>query len=289
LDVLVCGPADELLVHHDGLDEILVFGEDGDLGLSAANRMSNRVRDRHYEMVLDFSGTRNSGLVTWRSKAPERFGFASVRVGVGVRQAYSHTFKLGEEARNRSYQNLLLCGEICGHTQPKDMTLGVPEEEERMTEALFHERFEGDKRVVGLGFGPDVSASQVCFLHDLSERIAADGRFDLMLIPLPDAWNIAQEVAVRFSRGNPLPPRVRRYCEVVALIQECDIAISTDISILHMSYILGIKNLALFLGRRDESRLPMKMTGSTDYSEPYEEVIDAIEAKLVSQFYPVFA
>ncbi len=289
LDVLVSSPADDLLGSHSCVDELIVLGSGGELGLAATNRMAGLIKNRRYEMLLDFSGTKTSGLIAWRSNALERFSFTAPRVSVGVRRAYTHTLRLGEEARNRTYQNLLLCGEVCGHTRPQGVSLPVSEEQALLTDTLFHERFEGDKRIVGLGFGDEVQKKDLEFMHALCERIAADGRFDLLLIPLPAAWDHAAGIAKRFSRGDLLPPRIQENSEVVSLMRECHIAITTSTLVSHMCYLNDIKTLLLLLHRVDPGRLPIETMDQVKYKADSEHCIDEIEQKLVAEFYPILS
>jgi ADP-heptose:LPS heptosyltransferase len=76
LTYLVEAPAEPVVRHHPGLNEIIVL--DRPRGLERWGYdlgMARRVREARFDVVIDFHGGPRSSMLTWASRAPQRIGY----------------------------------------------------------------------------------------------------------------------------------------------------------------------------------------------------------------------
>jgi predicted lipopolysaccharide heptosyltransferase III len=73
---LVEEPAEPVVRHHPGLDEIIVL--DRPRGLARLRydlALARRLRRDRFDLVIDFHGGPRSGFLTWATRAPQRIGY----------------------------------------------------------------------------------------------------------------------------------------------------------------------------------------------------------------------
>ena len=74
---LVEAPAEPVVRHHPGLDEVVVVERPRGLArLRYDLRLATRLRAERYDLVIDFHGGPRSGFLTWASGARQRIGYA---------------------------------------------------------------------------------------------------------------------------------------------------------------------------------------------------------------------
>jgi lipopolysaccharide heptosyltransferase II len=73
---LVEAPAEPVVRHHPGLDEIIVLERPRGLGrLRYDIALARRLRRERFDLAIDFHGGPRSGLLTWATAAPQRVGY----------------------------------------------------------------------------------------------------------------------------------------------------------------------------------------------------------------------
>lgn len=73
---LVEAPAEPVVRHHSGIDEVIVIGRPrgvGRLGYDVA--LARRLRAVRFDLAIDFHGGPRSGFLTWATRAPQRIGY----------------------------------------------------------------------------------------------------------------------------------------------------------------------------------------------------------------------
>ena len=74
---LVEAPAEPVIRHHPGLNEVVVVERPRGLArLRYDLRLAGRLRAERYDLVIDFHGGPRSGFLTWASGARQRIGYA---------------------------------------------------------------------------------------------------------------------------------------------------------------------------------------------------------------------
>lgn len=73
---LVEAPAEPVVRHHPGLDEIIVLERPRGLARWKYDlRLARELRSKRFDLVIDFHGGPRSGLLTWATRAPQRIGY----------------------------------------------------------------------------------------------------------------------------------------------------------------------------------------------------------------------
>ena len=77
LTYLVEAPAEPVVRHHPGLDEVVVVERPRGLARIRYDlELAKRLRAARFDIVIDFHGGPRSGFLTWASGAPQRIGYA---------------------------------------------------------------------------------------------------------------------------------------------------------------------------------------------------------------------
>ena len=73
---LVEAPAEPVVRHHPGIDEIIVVERPrGVVRLQYDLALARRLRARRFDLVIDFHGGPRSGFLAWATRAPQRIGY----------------------------------------------------------------------------------------------------------------------------------------------------------------------------------------------------------------------
>ena len=73
---LVEAPAEPVVRHHPGIDEIIVLERPrGVARLGYDIALARRLRAGRFDLVIDFHGGPRSGFLTWATRAPRRLGY----------------------------------------------------------------------------------------------------------------------------------------------------------------------------------------------------------------------
>jgi heptosyltransferase I len=73
---LVESPAEPVVRHHPEIDEVIVVERPRGLArLRYDLSLAQRLRARHFDLVIDFHGGPRSGFLTWATRAPQRIGY----------------------------------------------------------------------------------------------------------------------------------------------------------------------------------------------------------------------
>jgi predicted lipopolysaccharide heptosyltransferase III len=73
---IVEAPAEPVVRHHPGLDEVIVLARPKGLARWRYDvAMARQLRARRFDLVIDFHGGPRSGLLTWATGAPRRIGY----------------------------------------------------------------------------------------------------------------------------------------------------------------------------------------------------------------------
>ena len=73
---LVEAPAEPVVRHHSGIDEVIVVERPRGLArLHYDLALARRLRARRFDLVIDFHGGPRSGFLAWATRAPQRIGY----------------------------------------------------------------------------------------------------------------------------------------------------------------------------------------------------------------------
>lgn len=252
-----------ILEDHLELDEVLVFErpEGRWNAMLAFVRFLKSIRAGQYDIVIDYHGLLKSGLITWASGAPERYGFARPRSREGSYIFTNRKVKLGEAMLNRIEENLQLTEALASRRPSLDMGFTVPEGIQTEVERYFEETFHSGKIVVALHVPVDRKEKAWPLEHfaALSDMLQRDGRFEAVLTWGPGQFEAVQEVAQKARSAPTIAPEMASLKQYMWFIHCADLYCGGDTGPMHLAWAMGTSVVALFGGtdpRRHEPGRP---------------------------------
>ena len=263
IDWVVEKKSADILKGHPALDDLLVFARPKGLFNSAKSFLSllNNVRNRRYDIVIDYHGIIKSGLIAKASGAIACYGFSPPRA-----QELSHLFtnrhtKLPEKILNRVEENMLLTGAAVGKNRPwPNVTVYVPDDAQDDVDAFYEETFEGAKRIVAVHAPVDRPEKQWPISHyaALCDMLLGDGRFDVILTWGPGQLGVAQEVLELCKRSPVIAPETADLKHYAWLAHEADLYVGGDTGPMHIAAAMGTPVVGLFTGTNPEQHAPYR-------------------------------
>jgi ADP-heptose:LPS heptosyltransferase len=281
LDVLVASPGRDFLKAQSYLDRVYEFGSGEGTRLKAARYWAQIMREGRYDVVFDLSASLFSALVTWRSGAPERHGFAAGRGRRGVYRAYNRPFRPGPELVNRADANLRLCGEFCGISRPSDFGFLTDADDAEEAEKFFEAVVEGGKAVVGIALALHGQPDEREAFFRVAQRMARDGRFDVVLLPTqPDR-------SIEFVEGDPARtgaaalPKFGAFSQCLPALDFFDFVITNSILFGWMARLQGVGLFAVEGAEGWAEQGPLGHYQRIPWRSDAEALADDIESRLV--------
>ena len=129
-----------LLSGKTGLDEVIIFDRGAAAkgwwaGFQAWRAMSYSVRAKRWDLVLDLQGLARSGLMSWISRSPERWGLSDSREG--SRFAYTRKIQVPQGETHAVERYWLFARALGAADKPEITRLVLPEEAVLKAEALM--------------------------------------------------------------------------------------------------------------------------------------------------------
>lgn len=262
IDWAVESKAADIIEGHPSLDTVLVF--DRPQGVSSANQSFRRfckdIRDRHYDIVIDFHGTFKSGLITQASKAPDRYGFSRPRAREGSYLFTNRKTSLGKEVLNRIEENLRLSESLTPRRPSLEVFFHVPPDVQAEVEDYFEDTFGGGKLVVAMHVPVDREEKQWPTEHfaALSDQLLADGRFDVVLTWGPGQYPLVQEVVSKCKRNPHSAPEMADLKHYMWLIHNADLFFGGDTGPMHIASAVETPVVAVFGGTNPIQHAPLR-------------------------------
>lgn len=241
---------------HPLIDNILVFRRDQ--GVRAFVRFCRQIRARRYDIVVDFHGLLKSAAILAASRAPERYGFAAPRAQEGSWAFTNHKAVLRSRDMNRVAENLALCDLFCKRREAYGPGIHVPQETQESIDAFFEETFDAGKRVVAM-HAPMVQPERQWpfeYFAELTERLLADGRFEVMMTWGPGQREQIESLVARMDRKPTFPPETTDFKQRVWLLHRADLYFGGDTGPMHIASIMGTPVVAVFGGTKPAKNAP---------------------------------
>ncbi len=252
----------DVIEGHSALDNVLVFERKGSTLQSARQflKFMREIRRNRYDIIIDFHGILKSGLLTWASKARDRYGFERPRSKELSYLLINKRLRIGKEILNRVEENLRLSDMIAPRSDHIEPSLYVPESTEAVIEAFFEETFEGGKRVVAVHVPVDRPEKQWPSAHfaRLCDMLLADGRFDVVLTWGPGQERQVQEVQQLSQRALHVCPEFSDIKHYISIVYKSCLYVGGDTGPMHIAAIAGTPVVALFGGTDPKRHAPFR-------------------------------
>lgn len=255
---------------HPALDQLIVFDRPPQTWQSSRQfiALCRDIRNKRYDIVVDFHGIMKSGLLAAASRAPERYGFARPRSREGSSLFYTHRVKLPGTRMNRSEENYLLCKAIAPDSIWPSPTMYVPLDAQDTVDDFFESAFDGGKLVVALHAPVDRPEKQWPLRHfaALADLLMADGRFEVMLTWGPGQLSIAHAVLAMTRRNPIIAPETPDLKHYAWLVHKAAVYVGGDTGPMHIAAAMGTPVVAIFGGTDPVQHAPYQLPHAVLYS-----------------------
>lgn len=282
IDWAVEHKAGGILEGHPAIDRLLVFERPARRreAVKAFWRFCKEVRDGRYDLVVDFHGILKSGLLTFASAAPDRYGFAPPRSQEGSHRAYTKAVKLPSQRLNRVEENLLLCEALGPLERQLDVVIHVPEDIQNSVDRFIDETFDGGKFIVVVHAPvdrpekrwPEESFATLC------DMLLADGRFEVLLTYGPGQRDVAHRVAGKARRSPMVAPETPDLKHLAWLLHRSHLYVGGDTGPMHIACAMGTPVVAIFGGTDPLKHAPWRSAHEVLYLDDHDGT-DGVPAK----------
>ena len=242
----------DIVTGHPCLDNVLTFERPQGVvkAAKAFQAFCKRVQSNHYDIVIDFHGISKSGMITWFSKAPKRYGFARPRSREGSHLFTNRKVKLPSKRLSRIKENLTLCKRVAKKINVRDITIYVPDDKQDQVDEFFESMFDGAKLVVAMHIPVDREEKRwpPQYFAKLSDMLQADGRFEVLLTWGPGQYGEVQEVLSRIKRYPTVIPKMPDLKYYTWLVQCADLYFGGDTGPMHIAAAMRTPVVAVFGG-----------------------------------------
>jgi len=265
IDWVVEKKAADICIDHPSLDGTIVFDrpEGAWKAAKAFLALCNNIRNRRYDIVIDFHGILKSGLIAWTSRARKRYGFARPRS-----QELSYLFtnrrtKLPPRTLNRVEENVILCEAVVpSRAGWPGATIEVPPDVQDSVDEFVDSTFEAGKRLVAVHAPVDRREKRwpLDYFAEVCDLLIADGRYEVMLTWGPGQRHIAQKVFDRCRRSPVIAPETPDLKHYAWLMNRADLYVGGDTGPMHIAAAMGTPVVAIFTGTNALQHAPYQST-----------------------------
>jgi len=265
--------AHDILAAHPAVDEVLLFPKQalraklgslrsfGD-GVREFAAFMRQVRDKRFDMVIDFHGLFKSGIISLLSGAPERFGFARGDCKECNFLFNNRRFALDERRISRIDRNLALLRKMGLDTAHDPPVIHVPEPDREAVRQFFRQQ-QIDRRRPVIVIHPGTSpATPYKRWEPYRFAVVADQAIAASAAQIIFTWagreiETVREIAGMMKYRAIVAPELGNLCQLAEVFKNSDLFVGCDTGPMHLAAFAGIPVVAVF--------------GPTDYvvNEPY--------------------
>jgi len=273
--------------------------------VKGALQVISALRRERYDVVLDLQGNSKSGLFTWLSGAPKRFGFDKSQARESLNLlATNHKVHIPSDCHyiGRRYLQIARTAFPAGPEVPLAGPLPVQDQAAQTVDALLRRHGLEAKGFFVCHYGTTWETKKWPLQHwcELVSRLAAQGR-QLVLTWGNDDERRAAESMAEASQGRAVIWPRGSLQELIALLAAARLVIGADTGPIHIAAAVNTPTLSLFRVTDSErngppgphhKRLQARMDCSPclrkacerdrecGHSIPVEVVLDAVDAQL---------
>ena len=270
IDWIVERKAADIVEGHPALDGVIVFERSGGTWESSRQfaGLCRDIRNKRYDIVVDFHGILKSGLITAAARAPKRLGFARPRSQEGSAMFYTQSVSVPLDDLNRAEENLRLCQALAPDARWPAPVIYVPVEVQETVHDFTDSEFDSDKLVVAMHAPVDRPEKQWPLRHfaALGDLLLADGRFEVLLTWGPDQFGVVEEVLGLMRRKAAVAPESPDLKYYAALVARCALYVGGDTGPMHIAAAMGTPVIALFGGTNPTQHAPYLLPHRALYS-----------------------
>lgn len=273
LSVMINSGAEDVLEHSKYIDQLICYNRKKmKHNKSFFSKIKSNldffhdVRKANYDLVIDFSGSDRSALITFLSGAKSRWGFnyrdpltsdpftqgavksrrGSKHVNPLLRLCYNHFIAADISKMHIVDYQFSALQQIGFAIKDKKLTLDIPEHIQHDIEMKFpflkHKSF---KAVIHPGARIDSRRWPQASFAQIANLLKKHYNADIILVSAPEERGLLDDVGKAIN-GNVIKLSDLSLIQLAALINKCDLYIGNDTGTSHLAAATGIKMVTLF-------------------------------------------
>jgi len=263
IDWIVERKSADIISGHPALDGLIVFERPEGKWESSRQfaGLCRDIRNKRYDIAVDFHGILKTGVITAATRAKKRYGFARPRSQEGSTLSYTERVAVPQNKLNRAEENLRLCQAVAPNARWQAPLIYVPVEVQDSVDDFFEEAFDSDKIVVALHAPVDRPEKQWPLKNfaELSDLLLADGRFEVMLTWGPDQFSTVEEILSLTRRNPTVAPETPDLKFYAGLAARCGLYVGGDTGPMHIASAMGTPVVAIFGGTDPAQHAPYQL------------------------------
>lgn len=272
IDWIIERKSADIVDGHPALDGLIVFERPAGAWKSSRTfaGLCRDIRNKRYDIVLDFHGILKSGLLVAASRAKQRIGFARPRSQEGSNLFYTQQVAVPPDTLNRAEENLRLCQALVPNAHWPAPVIYVPVDVQESVHEFTDAEFDSDKLVVALHAPVDRPEKQWPIKHfaAVADLLLADGRFEVMLTWGPGQFHVVESVMACMRRNPTVAPETPDLKFLAALVARCAVFIGGDTGPMHIAAAMGTPVVAVFGGTNPAQHAPYNLPHRALYTGP---------------------
>jgi lipopolysaccharide heptosyltransferase I len=255
-------PSKALIESQPEIDEVILFPRqrwsDGIRSLKGGWRTIGEVRtfvqslrNRRFDLVLDFHGILKSGLLSFLSGSPRRVGFVRKSSKEGNFLFSNIKVKLPNERISRFERNFNLLKGMGLEAPPKDYSLFIPPEDKEYVKSFFNQLFPPLKRPsIAIHAGTSPKTLYKRWLPDqyaqLADRLVRELKATVLFTWGPGELDWVKRIQKRMKESSVLGPHTLSLTQLGEFYRHCDLYVGGDTGPMHIASLMGIPVVAIY-------------------------------------------
>ncbi len=252
----------DILEAHSAIDEVIIFpkhslikklkswGEFG-AGLKQLLSFIKTIREKRFDLVIDFHGLFKSGFISFFSGAPERVGFTRPFTKECNFLFNNRRFPLDSQRMSRINRNLTLLEKMgldINHDAP---VIHVPEYDRKIIQKFFKQQHIDHSRPV-IAIHPGTSPSTPYKRWEpyryavIADQAIADNGAQIIFTWANQELEIVKAIISLMKYRAIIAPETQNLCQLAEIFKNCNLYVGSDTGPMHLAAFVGIPVVALF-------------------------------------------
>jgi lipopolysaccharide heptosyltransferase I len=254
--------ARDILKAYPDIDDIIIFPKKSILkklksrkemgeGLKQFILFIREIRNKRFDLVIDFHGLFKSGIISFFSGAPERVGFTKVFTKEFNFLFNNRRFPLDNHKISRIDRNLTLLknmGLDINHTPP---VIHVPKYDSEFIRQFFKQQQIDPRRPI-IAIHPGTSPTTPYKRWDafryavVADQVIADSAAQIIFTWAAQEIEMVQEITRLMKYRAIIAPETKNLCQLAEIFRNSHLYLGSDTGPMHLAAFVGIPVVALF-------------------------------------------
>jgi heptosyltransferase-1 len=219
--------------------------------ISEMRRFILSLRERSFDVALDFHGILKSGILSFLSGAHKRIGFDRRSSKEGNFFFSNVKVRLSDERMSRFQQNFALLRGMGLEVKSFHPKLYIPAEDREYVESYLHPLLNSLKKPL-IAIHPGTSKKTVykrwmpILYAQLADRLIRESKADVIFTWGPDELTWVEGIRKEMTEPSILGPRTESLTQLGEVYRHCDLYVGGDTGPMHIASLMGIPVVVIY-------------------------------------------